>query len=91
MEVGRRGQGRAIRRVEDEGIQEEIMTLTTRLAAVEAGRHRDLEGGDDSEEENIATADGSNEKGLEIKLLRLVLLASSKPRPKLSIMMAVCP
>jgi len=54
------------------------------LAAVEARRCRDPEGGDDSEEENIATIDGSNEEGPEIKLLRSVLLASSKPRPEIS-------
>jgi len=49
------------------------------LAAVEARRCRDLKGGDDNEEENIATTDGSNEEGPEIKLLRSVLLASNKP------------
>ena len=54
MEVGRRVRGRAIIRVADEGLQEEIRTLTTRLVAVEAGRCRDPEGGDDSEEENTA-------------------------------------
>ena len=61
-----------------------ILNLTARLAILEAGRHRDQEGGDDSEEENIATTDGLDDKGLEIKLLRSVLLASSKPRLKLS-------
>jgi len=40
------------------------------LAAVEGGRHKDVEGGDDCEEENIATIDGSDDKGPEIKLLR---------------------
>lgn len=84
MEVGRRGRGRGIKRVADEELQEEIRNLTARLAAVEAGRHRDSEVVDDSEKENIAMTDGSNDKGLEIKLLRLVLLARSKPRPELS-------
>eukprot|EP00253_Pinus_taeda_P021340 PITA_21340 len=73
MEVGRRGQGRAIRRVSDEGLREETRNLTAHLAAMEAGRPRDLEGGDDSEEENIATTDGSDDEGPEIKLLRFVV------------------
>ena len=84
MAVGRRGRDRAILRVADEGLREEIRTLIARLEAVEVGRRRDPKGGDDSEEENTATTDASNEEGLEIKLLRSVLLASSKPRPKLS-------
>lgn len=50
----------------DEGLREEIGTLTACLAVVEAGRRRDPEGGDDSEEENAATTDGSDEEGLEI-------------------------
>lgn len=61
MEVGKTGLGRAIKRVVDGGLREEIRTLTTRLAVVEVGRHRDKEGGDDSEEENTAMMDGSNE------------------------------
>jgi len=84
MEVGRRGRGRAIKRVVDEGIREEIRTLSARLVPVEVGRHRDPEGGDDCEEENVAMTDGSDEEGPEIKLLRSVLLASSKPRLELS-------
>eukprot|EP00253_Pinus_taeda_P020001 PITA_20001 len=84
MEVGRTSRGRAIRRVVDEGLQEEIRTLTARLVALEVGRHRDPEGGDDNEEENAATMDRSNEEGPEIKLLRSILLASSKPGPELS-------
>eukprot|EP00253_Pinus_taeda_P016833 PITA_16833 len=69
MEIGRRGRGRAIQRVANAGLREEIRILSVRLAAVEAGRHRDPEGGDDSEEEFAARTDGSNEEGLEIKLL----------------------
>ena len=84
MEVGRRGRGRVGRRVADEELREEIRNLTARLAAVEAGRRRDPKDRDDSEEENIAMTDGSNEKGPEIKLLRSNFLASSKPRPELS-------
>jgi len=33
------------------------------LVVTKARRHRDLEGGDDSEEENIATTDGSHNEG----------------------------
>lgn len=50
---------------------------------MELGRHRDPEGGDGSEEEVTATTGGLNEEGTEIKLLRSVLLASSKPKPEL--------
>ena len=35
MDVGRRGRGRAIRRVADEGLEEEISNLNARLAAME--------------------------------------------------------
>lgn len=80
MEVGRRGRGRGVRRVADEGLREEKKTLTTCLEVVEAGRRRDPELGDDNEEEVIVTTDRSDEEGLEIRLLRLVLLASSKPK-----------
>lgn len=81
MEVGRRGRGRVASRIAKEGLREEIKILTTRLEAIEAGRRRDLEVGDDSEEKAIVTIDGSNEEGLEVRLLRLVILASSKPKP----------
>jgi len=84
MEVGRRGQGRAIRRVADEGLHEEIRIRSARLAAVEAGRRRDLEGGDKNEEEVIATMDGPDKEGLEIKLLRSILLVSNKPKREIS-------
>lgn len=83
MEVGRRGRGRAIRRVVDEGLREEIRILNACLVAVEAGRRRDSEVGDDSEEEAVVTTDGSDEEGPEIKLLRSVLLDSSKPKPEI--------
>jgi len=58
MEVGRIGRGRAIRRVADEGLREEIRILSAQLATMKARRRRDLEGGDDSEEEVVATKDG---------------------------------
>lgn len=41
MEAGRRGHGRAIRRVVDEELREEIRILNARLATVEARRRRD--------------------------------------------------
>eukprot|EP00253_Pinus_taeda_P021874 PITA_21874 len=83
MEVGRRGRGRGAQRAAEEGLQEEIRILTPRLEAVEARRRRDLEVGDDSEEEAIVTIDGSDEEGSEMRLLRSVLLTSSKPKPEI--------
>ena len=53
------------------------------MEVVEAGRRRDLEVGDDNEEEAEATTDGSDGEGLEMRLLRSVLVASSKPKPEL--------
>ena len=84
MEVGRRGHGRAIRRVVDEGLREEIRILSVHLAAVEAGRRMDPKGGDDNEEEAAVTTDGLDEEGPEIRLLRSVLLASNKPKHEIS-------
>lgn len=83
MEVGRRGRGRGIRGVAEKGLREEIRILNARLAAIEVGRRRDPEVGDDSEEEVVVMIDGSDEEGPEIRLLRLVLLASSKPKPEI--------
>jgi hypothetical protein len=91
MEVGRRGRGRGARRVADEGLREEIRILTARLEAVEAGRRRDPELGDDSEEEAVVATDGSDEEGPEMRLLRSVLLASSKPKPEISNYDGSCP
>ena len=54
------------------------------MAAVEARRRRDIEGGDDSEEEATAMTDGSDEEEPKIKLLKSVLLASSNPKPEIS-------
>ena len=65
-------------------MREEISILTTRLEVVEAGRRRDPEVGDESEEEAIVTIDGSDEEGREMRLLRLVLLASNKPKLEIS-------
>jgi len=72
-----------VRRAADEGLREDIRILTTRLEVIEVGRRRDPKVGDDSEEEAIVTTDGSDEEGLEMRLLRLVLLASSKPKPEI--------
>jgi len=64
MEVGRgRGRGRAIWRVADEELHEEIRILSAQSAAVEAGRHKEPEDGDESEEETDAPVDGSMRKG----------------------------
>eukprot|EP00253_Pinus_taeda_P027019 PITA_27019 len=68
----------------DEGLREEIRVLTARLEAVEAGRRRDPELGDDSEEEAVAATDGSDEEAPELRLLRSILLASSKPKTEIS-------
>eukprot|EP00253_Pinus_taeda_P021316 PITA_21316 len=81
MKVGRRDRGRAIRRVVDEGLREEIRILNAHLTTVEAGRRRDPEVGDDSEEEAVVTTDGSDEGGPEIILLsedRRVKFAATK-------------
>lgn len=83
MEVQRRGCGSGVHRAVDEGLREEIRTVTARLEAVEAGRRRDPELGNDSEEEAIAATDGSDEEAPEIKLLKSVLLASSKPKSEI--------
>ena len=69
MEVPRRGRGRGARRGEDEGLREQIRVLTARLEAVEAGRRRDPEFGDDSEEEVVTATDGSDEEAPELRLL----------------------
>eukprot|EP00253_Pinus_taeda_P002743 PITA_02743 len=63
---------------------EQIRVLTARLEAVEAGRRRDLELGDDSEEEVVTATDGSDDEAPELRLLRSVLLASSKPKTNIS-------
>eukprot|EP00253_Pinus_taeda_P016710 PITA_16710 len=84
MEAPRRGRGRGARRGADEGLREKIRVLTALLEAVEAGRRRDPELGDTSEEEVVTAADGSDEEAPELKLLRQVLLASSKPKTEIS-------
>lgn len=62
---------------------EDFRILTAHLEAAEVGRRRDLEVGDDSDEEAIVVTDGLDEEGPEIRLLSLVLLASSKPKPEI--------
>jgi len=65
------------------GLGEQWRILTARLEAVEAGRRRDPELGDDSEEEAATATDRSEEEAPELRLLRSVLLASGKPRPEI--------
>ena len=83
-QVPRRGRGRGARKGADEGLREQIRVLTARLEAVEAGRRRDPELGDTSEEEVMTTTEGSDEEAPELRLLRLVLMASSKPKKEIS-------
>lgn len=64
-------------------MREEIKILTACLEAVEAGRRRDSEVGDDNEEAAVVTTDGSDEEGPEMRLLGSVLLASNKPKPEI--------
>jgi len=84
MEVPRRGRGRGVRRGADEGLREQIRVLTARLEVVEASRRRDPKLGDDSEEEAVTATDGSDEEAPELRLLRSVLLANSKPKAEIS-------
>lgn len=72
-----------MRRAADEGLRGELRALTARLEAVEAGRRRDPELGYDSDEETVTATDGLDEETPELKLLRLVFLANSKPKPEI--------
>ena len=83
MDIGRRGRGRGARRMADEALREELRVLTARLEAVEAGRRRDPELGDVSEEEVEVAADGPEGDSPEVKLLKSVLLSNSRPKPEL--------
>eukprot|EP00253_Pinus_taeda_P004479 PITA_04479 len=85
VQAPRRGRGRGARRGGgDEGLREQIRVLTARLEAVEAGRRRDPELGDESEEETVAAAEASDDEAPELRLLRSILLASSKPKTEIS-------
>eukprot|EP00253_Pinus_taeda_P031584 PITA_31584 len=83
MDIGRRGQGRGARRMAHEALREEVRVLTARLEAVEAGRRRDPEMGDVSEEEVEVAADGPEGDSPEVKLLKFVLLSNSRPKLEL--------
>ncbi len=83
MERGRRGHGRGARRLEEGGLREEIRILVARLEAMEVGRRRDPEIGDESEQELEAAADGPEGESTKMRLLRSVLVASSKPKLEL--------
>eukprot|EP00253_Pinus_taeda_P026745 PITA_26745 len=67
----------------DEALREELRVLTARLEAVEAGRRRDPEMGDVSEEEVEVAADGPEGESAEVKLLKSVLLSNGRPKPEL--------
>ena len=84
MEVGRRGRGRgrAIRRAAEDGLREEIRVLHERLAAVEAGGRRNP--ADDSDEDVAEPEDEFKGVTPELRLLKLVLLSSHKPKHELS-------
>ena len=90
MEVGRQGHGRGgrggrgVHRLADEELREEVRILASRLEAVEAGRRRGPVLGDASEEEVEEGVDGPKGESAEVRLLRSVLLASSKPKLVLS-------
>jgi len=83
MEVQRQGCGRGVRRAADEGLRGELRALTAHLEAVEAGRRRDPQLGDDREDEAVTATDGSDEEAPELRLLRSVLLANNKPKPEI--------
>lgn len=83
MEGGRgRGRGRAIRRVAEEGLREEIRVLRERLAVVEAGGRRNPT--DDSDEDVAEREDEVEGVTLKLWLLKSVLLSSHKPKHELS-------
>lgn len=69
--------------MDEEGLREEIRILAACLEEIEAGRRRDLEIGDDSEEEVEVAVDEPEGESAEVRLLRSILVASSKPKPKL--------
>lgn len=54
------------------------------METVEAGRRRDPKLGDESEEEAATATDVSDEEAPELRLLRSVLSASSKPKTEIS-------
>eukprot|EP00253_Pinus_taeda_P034746 PITA_34746 len=83
MERGRRGRGIGARRLAEEGLREKIRILAACLEAVEVGRCRDPELGDASEEEVEEAAGGLEGESAEVRLLRSVLIESSKPKPEL--------
>ena len=83
MEVGRRGRGRgrAVLRVVEEELREEIRALRERLAVVEAGGRRDP--ADDSDEDVAKPEDEFEGVTPEFRLLKSVLLSSHKTKHEL--------
>ena len=83
MEGGRGGRGRerAIRRIAEEGLCEEICVLRDRLAVLEAGGRRNPT--DDSDEEVAEPEDEFEGVTPELRILKSVLLSSHKPKHEL--------
>jgi hypothetical protein len=81
MEFRARGAwGRKGRLVANAELMEEVRTLQARLETMEAGRQRDLEAGDISENEEMAAP---TPESAEIRMLRSVLCSSFRPKPEL--------
>jgi len=78
---GGRGRGRAIRRIAEEGLREEIRVLRDRLAVLEAGGRRNP--ADDSDEEVAEPEDEFEGVTPELRLLKSVFLSSHKPKHEL--------
>lgn len=90
MEVGRRGRGRgrAVWRIEEEGLREEIRVLRERLAVVEAGGRRDP--ADDSDEDVAEPEDEFEGVTPEFRLLKSVLLSIIIQSMNYPLMTEVC-
>jgi len=78
---GGRGRGRAIRRIAEEGLREEIRVLRDRLAVLEAGGRKNP--ADDSDEEVAEPEDEFEGVTPELRLLKSVLLSSHEPKHEL--------
>ena len=83
MERGRWDCGRGAQTLAEEGLRKEIRILAAHLEEVEAGWWRDPEIGNANEEEVEVVANGLEVESAEVRLLRSVLVASSKPKPEL--------
>jgi len=83
----RRARGRRGRPAGNAEFLEEIRRLQIWLEAMEVGRQRDPKGGDVSEAEEELEEERATpvEEAAEVKLLRVVLGSSSRPKPEISI------